>query len=314
MFVDRLIQQIKEKKSNIVVGLDPRLDMIPKHIREKSYRMYGKNLRGAAEAIWTFNKEIIESVYDLIPAVKPQIAFYEQYGLEGLESYQKTCRLAQEKGLLVIGDVKRGDIGTTSKAYSDAHLGLTDVEGERIEAFPTDAITVNPYLGDDCLKEFMKDIVDYEKGMFVLVKTSNPTSGQLQDLEAGGKRIYEIVAHLVHQWSREMMGAHQYSSVGAVVGATYPEQAKNLRRLMPTSYFLVPGYGAQGGTAKDIIDCFDERGLGAIINSSRDILYAYQKENSEYKEQNFGRAARNAVLKMQEEINGLLLEQGKQYW
>ncbi|MDF2547258.1 MAG: orotidine 5-phosphate decarboxylase [Anaerosolibacter sp.] len=314
MFIDRLIQQIKLKKSNIVVGLDPRLDMIPTHIREKSYCTYGKNLRGAAEAVWIFNQEIIGSVHDLVPAVKPQIAFYEQYGLEGLEIYQKTCKLAQEKGLLVIGDVKRGDIGTTSKAYSDAYLGMTDVEGEKIEAFFSDAITVNPYLGDDCLKEFMKDIVDYEKGMFVLVKTSNPTSGQLQDLETEGKKIYEIVARLVDQWSKKTIGVHGYSSIGAVVGATYPEEARNLRRLMPASYFLVPGYGAQGGTAKDIIDCFDEGGLGAIINSSRDILYAYQKQVNGYGEKDFGKAARAATLKMQEAINGLLVQEGKQYW
>ncbi len=314
MFIDRLIEQIKIKKCNIVVGLDPRIDMIPGYIREKQYSIHGKSLRGASEAIWVFNQEIIKSIYDLVPAVKPQIAFYEQFGLEGLETYQKTCRLAKEKGLLVIGDVKRGDIGTTSKAYSDAHLGFTDVEGEKIEAFPSDAVTVNPYLGDDCLKEFMKDIADYEKGMFVLVKTSNPTSGQLQDLETGGKKIYEIVAQLVDRWSQGTLGAYQYSSVGAVVGATYPEQAKRLRILMPASYFLVPGYGAQGGTAKDIIDCFDDRGLGAIINSSRDILYAYQKDNNTYKEKDFGKAARAVTLRMQEEINDLLLKQGKQYW
>ncbi|KXG74295.1 orotidine-5'-phosphate decarboxylase [Thermotalea metallivorans] len=314
MFIDRLIRQIQEKKSNVVVGLDPRLEMIPKFIREKHYGLYGKNLRAAAEALWEFNREIIESVYDIVPAVKPQIAFYEQYGLEGLEAYQRTCNLAKEKGLLVIGDIKRGDIGTTSKAYADAHLGMVQVEDEKLEAFSVDAVTVNPYLGDDCLKEFIGDIQTYQKGMFVLVKTSNPTSGQLQDLESGGMKIYEIVAQMVNRWSKETLGEYGYASVGAVVAATYPEQARTLRMLMPASYFLVPGYGAQGGTAKDILDCFDEKGLGAIINSSRDILYAYRKNPKEYGEEDFGKAARAETSRMREEINDALDENGKKYW
>ncbi|MFZ5968535.1 MAG: orotidine-5'-phosphate decarboxylase [Bacillota bacterium] len=314
MFIDKLIQEIKTKKSNVVVGLDPRLESIPQQVREKYYQQYGKTMKAAAAAILEFNKMIIDHVYDVVPAVKPQIAFYEQYGLEGMGAYIKTCQYATEKGLLVVGDIKRGDIGTTSKAYANAHLGKTDIEGEKHESFPTDVITVNPYLGDDCLKEFMEDIQQYERGMFVLVKTSNPTSGQLQDLEVQGKKIYEIVAEMVDRWSRATLGTNGYSSVGAVVGATYPEQAEKLRKLMPHSYFLVPGYGAQGATAEDIIDCFNEDGLGAVINSSRGIIFAYQMKDKGYTEENYGQAARSEAILMRDAINDALAKKGKCYW
>lgn len=311
MFIDRLIEEIKNKKSPIVVGLDPRFEQIPQMIKETCFSEYGKTLKAAAEAILRFNKGIIDAVADIVPAVKPQIAFYEQYGLEGLHTYIETCRYACEKGLLAIGDVKRGDIGTTSRAYSNAHLGAVDVEGISYETFAVDAITVNPYLGDDCLKEFVTDIEKRGKGMFVLVKTSNPTSGQLQDLMAGSKRIYEVVAEMVQNWSQKTLGKYGYGSVGAVVGATYPKESKVLREKMPNAYFLVPGYGAQGARAEDIVDCFDENGLGAIINSSRGIIFAYCQSEKGYTAENFSEAARNEAIRMKNEICQALEERGK---
>ncbi|MCT4562897.1 MAG: orotidine-5'-phosphate decarboxylase [Maledivibacter sp.] len=313
MFVNNLIKVIKEKKSPVVVGLDPRIQLIPSIVKDKYFDEYGKTFKAAAEAILEFNKEIIDNVCDVAAAVKPQIAFYEQYGIEGLKTYNETCKYASQKGLLIIGDIKRGDIGSTSKAYSNAHLGKTEVEGEDLEAFYSDSITVNPYLGDDCLKEFVGDIERYNKGMFVLVKTSNPSSSQLQDLVVEGKKIYEKVAHMVDDWSKQYIGKLGYSSMGAVVGATYPEEAKNLRKLMPSSYFLVPGYGAQGGTAEDVIHCFNKDGLGAVVNSSRGILYAYDKEEK-WTEKDYGRAAREAAIKMRDDINTTLEKHCKKYW
>ncbi|WZL72431.1 orotidine-5'-phosphate decarboxylase [Clostridiaceae bacterium 35-E11] len=314
MFVDQLINQIKKKKSNVVVGLDPRIESIPQMVKKQYFDMHGKTLRAVGEAILVFNKEIIDHVFDIVPAVKPQIAFYEQYGLEGLKAYIETCKYAKEKGLMVIGDTKRGDIGTTSKAYSNAHLGSVDILGEKIESFAVDAITTNPYLGDDCLKEFIEEINERNRGIFVLVKTSNITSGQLQDLMVDEKKIYEIVAEMVDKWSQETMGQYGYASVGAVVGATYPEQAKTLRKIMPNAYFLVPGYGAQGGTAKDVVDCFNEDGLGAIINSSRGIIFAYQKTEKGYTQEKYGEAARMEALDMREAINNALEANNKCYW
>lgn len=314
MFVDQLINEIKKKKSNVVVGLDPRIESIPQMVKDQYFDRYGKTLRAAGEAILAFNKEIIDHVFDIVPAVKPQIAFYEQYGLEGLKAYIETCKYAKDKGLIVIGDTKRGDIGTTSKAYSNAHLGSVDIQGEKIESFAVDAITTNPYLGDDCLKEFIEEITGRHRGIFVLVKTSNITSGQLQDLVVDGKKIYEIVAEMVHKWSQRTMGKWGYASVGAVVGATYPEQAKTLRKIMPSAYFLVPGYGAQGGTAKDVVECFNEDGLGAIVNSSRGIIFAYQKTEKGYTQEKYGEAARLETLNMREAINHELKANNKCYW
>lgn len=313
MFINKLIKEIKRKRSPVVVGFDPRLELIPNTVKDKHFEKYGKSFKAAAEAILEFNKEIIDNVYDIVPAIKPQIAFYEQYGIEGLKAYNETCEYASKKGLVIISDIKRGDIGSTSKAYSNAHLGKTEVEDELLEAFYSDSITVNPYLGDDCLKEFVEDIEKYEKGMFVLVKTSNPTSSQLQDLIVEGKKIYEIVAEMVDGWSKKYIGEYNYSSIGAVVGATYPEESKTLRALMPSSYFLVPGYGAQGGTAEDVIHSFNEDGLGAVVNSSRGILYAYNKEEK-WTEEDYGRAAKEAAIKMREDINSTLEKCGKKYW
>ncbi|QEK13187.1 orotidine-5'-phosphate decarboxylase [Crassaminicella thermophila] len=314
MFIDELVKAIKEKRSNVVVGLDPRIESIPEVVKGRYFNQYGKTLKAVAEAILEFNKEIIDNVCDVVAAVKPQIAFYEQYGLEGLDAYIKTCKYAKEKGLLIIGDIKRGDIGTTSKAYANAHLGNVDIEGVEHETFAVDSITVNPYLGGDTLEEFIEDINEFGKGMFVLVKTSNPGSGQLQDLVVEGKRIYEVVAEMVDNLSQKTLGTCGYSSVGAVVAATYPEQAKTLRKSMPKSYFLVPGYGAQGASADDIVDCFNEDGLGAVINSSRGIIFAYKKSEKGYTQEKYGEAARKEALDMRDAINKALESNGKCYW
>lgn len=312
MLIQSLIDAIQTKKSPIVVGLDPRLGQIPNAIKEKYFKTYGKTFKAAAESIVEFNMLIIDAVYDIVPAVKPQIAFYEQYGIEGLEAYKRTCDYAQEKGLIVIGDIKRGDIGSTSDAYADGHLGLTEVEGQKQKAFSVDMVTVNPYLGDDSLKSFADRIEEHDKGMFVLVKTSNPTSSQLQNLKVEDRTIYEIVADMVDAWTEKTAHYKGYSSIGAVVGATYPEESVRLRERMPRAYFLVPGYGAQGASGKDITGCFNADGLGAIVNSSRGIIFAYQKDA--YKGLSVGDAARKAVEDMQKDINGALEDAGKKYW
>lgn len=309
MLMERLIEKIIEKKSPIVVGLDPRLENLPQELVSTSFEKHGESLKAVSEAIVTFNKAIIDAVHDLVPAVKPQIAFYEQYGLEGMGAYLETCAYAKAKGLIVIGDIKRGDIGTTSKAYSIAHLGTVHIGAHSFKAFDTDIITVNPYLGDDCLKEFMDEVKAEDKGLFVLVKTSNKSSGQIQDLTVDGEKVYEKVAKMVSDWNEKTQGPSGYSPIGAVVGATYPAEMDKLRLKMPHAFFLVPGYGAQGGTAKDIVGAFNLDGLGAVINSSRGIIYAFENSNLEYAE-----AARKATLTMRDDINEALENVGKVYW
>lgn len=309
MSINYLVEQIKEKKSPIVVGLDPRIEQIPSQVKDKYFQEYGNTLEAVMHALIEFNRGIIDAVSDLVPAVKPQIAFYEKYGIEGLMAYKDACNYAKEKGLHVIADIKRGDIGSTSKAYSDAHIGQTDINGTKVSAFFSDSVTVNPYLGDDCLKEFVDDIKTFDKGMWVLVKTSNKSSEQLQNLKVDGETIYKKVGDLVNNWCEQTVQSCGYSPIGAVVGATFPEEAELLRKVMPKAYFLVPGYGAQGASGKDIVNCFNADGLGAIVNSSRGIIFAYQKTGEDYKT-----AARNAVLSMQEDINSALVEAGKKYF
>ncbi len=309
MFVDKLIRKIKETNNPSVVGLDPKLEFVPLHIREKALKESGHGLAAAAAAILDFNKKIIDAVYDVVPAVKPQLAYYEMYGIEGIKTFYETVEYARTKGLLVIADGKRNDIGSTAEAYSAAHLGRTAVGVEKIPVFDSDALTVNPYLGYDGIKPFINDCEQYGKGIFVLVKTSNKSSGQLQDLLTQyGKSMYEIVAELVNDWGKDQTGEFGYSSVGAVVGATYPNQAKILRGIMKKAYILVPGYGAQGGTAKDAAHCFNKDGLGAIINASRSIMCAYQSEkwSSKFSEEEFDKASRAEALSMKEEINEVL--------
>lgn len=303
--INQLVKNIQEKDAPIVVGLDPMLSYIPDFILNKAYEQYGETLQGACAAVWEYNKGIIDSTYDLIPAVKPQIAMYEQFGIEGLIAYKKTCDYAKSKGLVVIGDIKRGDIGSTSTAYAVGHLGHVKVGSKSYAAFDEDFVTVNPYLGTDGVKPFVDVCKEENKGIFVLVKTSNPSSGEFQDQLIDGKPLYELVAKKVVEWGSECMG-DSYSNVGCVVGATYPEMGKVLRKLMPNTYILVPGYGAQGGKAEDLVHYFNSDGLGAIVNSSRGIIAAYKQDkySSRFAPENYADASRQAVIDMLEDING----------
>ncbi|TCK92382.1 orotidine-5'-phosphate decarboxylase [Natranaerovirga hydrolytica] len=304
--MNQLIDKIKKQNSPIVVGLDPKLNFVPSFIKEKAFKAYGKTNEGVAEAFYQFNKDIIDHIYDEVPAVKPQIAMYEQYGIEGIIAYQKTVNYAKEKGLVVIGDIKRGDISSTAEAYAIGHLGQSNIEGNKERAFKNDFITINPYMGYDTIKPFLDVCKEESKGLFILVKTSNPSSGDFQDLKVGDNYLYEQVAMKVDEWGREHMG-QDYSYVGAVVGATYPEVGKKLRKLMPKTYFLVPGYGAQGGKAEDMANYFNEDGLGAIINSSRGVIAAYQKDSyQQFKEEDFALASRQAVLDMKKDLSNAL--------
>ena len=300
--IDQLIANIKKTNAPIVVGLDPMMKFIPEQIQKAAFAEYGETLKGAAEAIWQYNKGIVDAVADLIPAVKPQIAMYEQFGVAGLIAFQKTVAYCKEKGLAVIGDVKRGDIGSTSAAYATAHLGKVKVGSKEYSAFNTEFLTVNPYLGTDGVKPFVDVCNAEDKGIFVLVKTSNPSSGEFQDRLIDGKPLYEHVAAKVVEWGEDSMDG-AYSNVGAVVGATYPEMSAVLRKLMPKTYFLVPGYGAQGGKGADLVHFFNEDGLGAIVNSSRGIIAAYQQEKyAQFGAANYADASRQAVIDMREDI------------
>ncbi len=305
--INKLINKIQKTKAPIVVGLDPMLSYVPEHIQKKAFAEYGETLEGAAEAIWQFNKEIVDKTYDLIPAVKPQIAMYEQFGIEGLKAYKKTVDYCKSKDLVVIGDIKRGDIGSTSAAYAVGHLGKVQVGSKTYAGFDEDFATVNPYLGSDGVKPFIDVCKQENKGLFILVKTSNPSSGEFQDQKIDGKPLYELVGEKVAQWGEEHMGESGYSYVGAVVGATYPEQGEILRKVMPKSFILVPGYGAQGGKGKDLVHFFNEDGLGAIVNSSRGIIAAYKQEAyAKFGAENFGDASRAAVEAMIADIQDAL--------
>ena len=305
--INQLVSKIQKTGAPIVVGLDPMMKFVPEHIQKKAFSEYGETLEGAAEAIWQYNKGIVDAVYDLIPAVKPQIAMYEQFGIPGLQAFKKTVDYCKEKGLVVIGDIKRGDIGSTSTAYAVGHLGKVQVGSNQFSGFDEDFVTVNPYLGSDGVKPFIDVCKEEKKGIFVLVKTSNPSSGEFQDRLIDGKPLYELVGAMVDQWGSEVMG-DAYSYVGAVVGATYPEMGKVLREIMPKAYILVPGYGAQGGKGKDLVHFFNQDGLGAIVNSSRGIIAAYQQDayKEKYSPENYADASRAAVLAMKEDIASAL--------
>ena len=304
--IQKLIANIRKTNAPIVVGLDPMMGFIPEHITKKAFDQCGETLEGAAEAVWQYNKEIVDAIYDLIPAVKPQIAMYEQFGIPGLMAFKKTVDYCKEKGLVVIGDVKRGDIGSTSAAYATAHLGKVKVGNQVLTPFGEDFATVNPYLGTDGIKPFIDVCKEEKKGLFILVKTSNPSSGEFQDRIVDGKPLYELVGEKVAEWADSCMG-EDYSYIGAVVGATYPEMGKVLRKVMPKSFILVPGYGAQGGKAADLVHYFNEDGLGAIVNSSRGIIAVYKQEKyAAFGPENFAGASRQAVIDMIEDINGAL--------
>ncbi len=304
--INKLISNIRKTNAPIVVGLDPMLNYIPEHIQKKAFAEFGETLEGAAEAIWQYNKGIVDATCDLIPAVKPQIAMYEQFGIPGLIAYKKTVEYCKAKDLVVIGDIKRGDIGSTSAAYAVGHLGQVQIGSKKYAGFDEDFATVNPYLGSDGVKPFMDVCKEEKKGIFVLVKTSNPSSGEFQDRVIDGRPLYELVGEKVAQWGDELMG-DGYSYVGAVVGATYPEMGKVLRKIMPKTFILVPGYGAQGGKGADLVHFFNEDGLGAIVNSSRGIIAAYKQEKyKEFGAENYADASRAAVKDMIADISGAL--------
>lgn len=304
--IDKLIEKIKKTHAPVVVGLDPMMNYIPGHIQKKAFAEYGETLEGAAEAIWQFNKEIIDYTYDLIPAVKPQIAMYEQFGIPGLMAFKKTVDYCHQKDLAVIGDIKRGDIGSTSAAYAAGHIGTVQVGSKTYVPMGEDFVTVNPYLGTDGVKPFVDVCREQKKGLFILVKTSNPSSGEFQDRQIDGRPLYELVGEKVAEWGKDCMG-EEYSYIGAVVGATYPEMGKILRKIMPKSFILVPGYGAQGGKGADLVHFFNEDGLGAIVNSSRGIIAAYkQEEYAKFGEEHFAEASRAAVEAMVKDIDHAL--------
>ncbi|MBO5353965.1 MAG: orotidine-5'-phosphate decarboxylase [Lachnospiraceae bacterium] len=304
--IDKLITKIKATDAPIVVGLDPMLGYIPNYIKEAAFKEYGETLEGAAEAVWQYNKGIVDAVYDLIPAVKPQVAMYEQFGIPGMVAFHKTVQYCKEKGLIVIGDIKRGDIGSTSAAYAAGHIGKVTIGSNTYEPFGEDFVTVNPYLGTDGIKPFVDVCKENDKGLFILVKTSNPSSGEFQDRLIDGRPLYEHMGEKVAEWGADCMSG-DYSNIGAVVGATYPEQGKILRKLMPKTFILVPGYGAQGGKGADLAHFFNEDGLGAIINSSRGIIAAYKQEAyAKFGETGYADAARAAVLDMKADINSAI--------
>ena len=303
--IDELIEKIKETQNPTVIGLDPRYEMIPEVIRNK----YPQTLEGVAKAIVEFNKKLIDATYDIIPAVKPQIAFYEMYGLEGMKAFEETCKYAKQKGMLVIADIKRGDIGTTAKAYSNAFLGKTKIGDKEETIFDVDFVTLNPYMGLDSVKLFIEDCINYNKGVFILAKTSNPSSGDLQDVKLeDGEEVYIKVAKLIKEWGKDSIGENGYSSVAAVVGATYPNQLEQIRKVAPNTFFLIPGYGAQGGKAEDIALAFDKNGLGGIVNSSRGLMCAYKSEiwKDKYSEEEFDKATRAEAIRMREELNSAI--------
>ena len=304
--INTLVEKISTLNAPVVVGLDPMLGYVPEHVQKKAFEEYGETLEGAAEAIWQYNKGIVDAVSDLVPAVKPQIAMYEQFGVPGLAAFAKTCEYCKAKGLVVIGDIKRGDIGSTSGAYATGHLGKVTVGSKQYSGFSEDFVTVNPYLGSDGVKPFIDVCKEENKGIFVLVKTSNPSSGEFQDQLVDGTPLYELVARKVNEWGEECMG-DVYSNVGCVIGATYPEMGKTLRKLMPKTYILVPGYGAQGGKAEDLVHYFNADGLGAIVNSSRGIIAAYKQDKyAKFGAENFADASRQAVIDMVEDITGAI--------
>ena len=300
--IEKLVERIKKLEAPIVVGLDPTLNFVPGFLLDKAVNEKGETLEAAADAIFEFNKKIVDAVYDLIPAVKPQIAMYEQFGIPGLMAYKQTVDYCHEKGLLVIGDAKRGDIGSTSTAYAIGHLGKVKIGSTEIAPIDTDFLTINPYMGSDSVVPFVEECKKNDKGLFILVKTSNPSSGEFQDQKVGKKAVYELVGKKVDEWGAELV-KNGYSDVGAVVGATYPEMGEVLREIMPKAYILVPGYGAQGGTGAELKPFFNKDGLGAIVNSSRGIIAAYKQDKyAEYGAEGFAEAARAAVIDMKNDI------------
>ncbi|KAA0244030.1 MAG: orotidine-5'-phosphate decarboxylase [Candidatus Brocadia sp. AMX2] len=307
-FADQLVSAIRRKNSCVVVGLDPSFKLIPDTIKQKFSASQKQALEYASRVILEFNTQVIDLITPYVSIVKPQIAFYELYGWWGVWAYAETIQYARQKGLIVIGDVKRGDVPSTAEAYANAHIGEVHIDNIVEIPFAADAITVNPLLGTDSLIPFLQTARKHNKGIFILVKTSNPSSGEFQDIMCGTKKLHEIIAERTHAWGKDFIGKQGYSAVGAVVGATFSHEISKLRKIMPTAYFLVPGYGAQGATAKDIAHCFNPDGLGAIISASRSILYAYNISpwEKKYGISAWKDATQEAVIKMNEEIRKIL--------
>ncbi len=304
-FSDKLTTAIQKKNCCVVVGLDPHFDLIPESIKQQFSKLQDDAFKYAANVILEFNKQVIDTLEHLVGIVKLQIAFYELYGWQGIWSYAETIHYAKQKGLIVIGDVKRGDVPNTAAAYANAHIGQVSINNTTQIAFQSDAITVNPLLGVDSILPFIKNAETYDKGIFVLAKTSNPSSVEFQDLLCGTKKLHQIIAEKIHTWGSRSIGTYGYSAIDAVVGATYPEDILILRKTMPNAYLLIPGYGSQGATAEDIKNCFNSDGYGAIINASRSILYAYNNRSwkDKYGAQTWKEAAQNAVMNMKEDLN-----------
>jgi len=304
-FADRVCAAVNAKGSPVVVGLDSRPEGLPPGLLSDCKAKYGDTPQAVGEAFWCFNRGIIDALHDLVPAVKPQLAFYERYGMAGLKAYARTAAYAREAGLLVIADGKRNDIGSTASAYAEAFLGASGPSGEPVPGdFDADALTVNAYLGSDGVQPFIDCAARHGRGVFVLVRTSNPSAADVQDLDIDGRPLFEHVGALVESWGEDGRGQNGYSHVGAVVGATWPEQTARLRALMPHTLFLVPGYGAQGATAADVARCFDARGHGALVNASRSIIFAWRSgsNHERYSETEYGAAAREAALRMGDDI------------
>ena len=300
MSFERLQDKIREMKNPTVAGLDPKPEYVPSFIVEEKMKQYGQTLRCAAEAIYEYNVGLIDALCDVVPAVKPQSAFYERFGFEGVDVLKRTVDYAKSKGLYVIMDAKRGDIGSTAEGYSEAYLGSVTIGETEVEPFGCDCLTINAYLGSDGINPFIKDCVARDRAVFALVKTSNPSSGELQNIVAGDRKVYNVVGDLLERLSKDTVDKYGYTCVGAVTGATYPMDIRDLRRRLEKTFFLVPGYGAQGGKAEDVQYAFDEYGHGAIVNSSRGIICAWQKTGKEGKD--FGEAARDAAIAMREDL------------
>jgi len=315
MFIDNLIENIRQKNNPTVMGLDPMLEYVPKHIKDIAFNEHGTSVMATAKAILLFNIKIIDAIYDIIPCIKPQSAYYEMYGSHGTSVLRETIMYAKSKGLSVIVDAKRNDIGSTAEAYATAYLGNTEImNGQSYDAFAADALTINAYLGDDGVLPFIKMCDKNDKGIFVLVKTSNPSSSQIQDLVLNnGMKVYEIMAEYVNEWGKNRIGVNGYSSIGAVVGATHPVEATNIRKILKHAYILVPGYGTQGGSADDAASSFNSDGLGAIVNASRSLMCAYKSDRwkGTYSSDKFDEAIRAEALRMKEDLNNALARKKK---
>ena len=297
MITDRLIDRIIELQNPTCVGLDTLFDYLPEDMKRGAV-----TFDDAAERIFDFNKKLIDTLRDIVPSVKVQIAYYEMYGVAGMKAYEETLKYAAEKDLVVIADAKRNDIGSTAACYAKTFLGSTEVNGNAFKPFPSDYVTVNGYLGTDGIAPFVDQCEKNDKGIFVLVKTSNPSSGELQNLMLdNGKPVYEYMGGLVEKWGESTIGKYGYSAVGAVVGATHPTEAARLREVLPHTFFLIPGYGAQGANAEMLKSCFGKNGLGGVVNNSRGVLCAYQKLGGTYYE-----AARAACLTMQKDLSSVI--------